>query len=322
MIVVLEGVDGAGKSSFAELVAEQIREQFPDDKVEVWHRGVPERTVLEEYGVDIERVRDEEPRRHVVTDRWHLGTLVYAPIYRDTGPFGELGVAGFRWIELLLAARGARTYVVSQPLDKIVQRLTERGEDYLQPEHVAQVRDRFIEIADWGTTSAGVIEPPDGDNTELAKKVVNQVWDSADAALELAQWPSYIGVPDPTVLLVGERKNPANPAMSDACFMPDHAGRAGTFLLESLPDQFWKYVGITNAYETDDIHELWDTLGNPPIVALGREASNFLMDNSLEHAGVPHPAFVQRFHRKRQEEYGLLIQHAAHTGKALFSWPR
>ena len=145
MIIATEGVDGAGKSTIAQRLADEIQRRYPNDRVEVWHRGVPERHVLEEYGTDIEKVREENPVRHIVTDRWHLGPLVYAPIYRDTGPYGELGVAGFRWIELLLAARGARMNIVTQPLEKIVKRLTARGEDYLQPEHVALVRDRFIE---------------------------------------------------------------------------------------------------------------------------------------------------------------------------------
>lgn len=323
MIIAFEGCDGTGKSTFAELVAEQIREARPGDRVEVWHRGVPERHVLEEYGVDIERLREEDPPFHVVTDRWHMGTLVYAPIYRDTGPFGELGVAGFRWVELLLAARGARTYVVSQSLDKIVQRLTERGEDYLQPEHVAQVRDRFIEISSWGATSAGVIQPPDGDNTEMAKRIVARAIEDEARALPLWKWPSYIGHPDPQVLLVGEKRS-GDPEefKSDACFMPDNANRAGTFLLEALPEYFWKTVGIANAYETDDMKGLIEFLGNPPVVALGRSASDALLDLDIEHGALPHPSYVKRFHPRQKIAYGEMIQDASFTGEVNLSWPK
>ena len=152
--------------------------------------------------------------------------------------------------------------------------------------------------------------------------MVDDAEKKAKEVAHLVEWPSYIGVPRPNVLLVGERKNPTNPAKSDAAFMPDHTGRAGTFLLEALPEHFWKGVGITNAYETNDFPRLVETLDTPPIVALGRSASDLLLDLDIEHGAVPHPSYVQRFHRKKKEEYGELIRAVASNGEVHLSWPK
>lgn len=158
----LEGCDGTGKSSLAKAVYADIERRvaegsLPDYPGELLHRGPPERSVFEEYTLDV----DGREKHHLVFDRWHLGTLVYAPLYRKTGPYGELGATGFAAVERFLQRRGARFFVIHQPYAVVKARLEARGEDYLQSHHVEQVLERFREVAAESVITS-VFTPRDG----------------------------------------------------------------------------------------------------------------------------------------------------------------
>lgn len=320
--VGLEGTDGTGKTSLAEAVRRELKElvatgALPFGSVEVIHRGPPEKSVLEEYATDVEGREDD----HLVFDRWHLGTCVYAPLYRATGPYGELGMAGFRWVEKFLQARGARFYVIDQPYEVVKRRLEVRGEDYLQAHHVEGVLERFREVNRWSTlTGEETVVPPDDVSTvdEVARTIVKDALLFNRDVGKLRRFPSYVGGPWPDVLLVGEKRGGQPPFISQACFMAVK-NRSGEFLWNALPDPFWRRVGAVNALE-DDVLELHELLDHPPVVALGRAASEALEKNGIPHGAVPHPQFVKRFHTSRQTEYGKLIEEVAKTQER-YAWP-
>lgn len=318
LFAIIEGVDGSGKSSLAEAVAAEIERRHPGDKVEIHHKSPPEQPVLKEYALDYEFYRPGNGH-HIVADRHHMGELTYAPIYRKTGPFGDLGVAGFRWVEMMLLARGARTWIADLPLETIRERLGIRGEDYLKAEHVEQVWSRYREIADIAATFVSHVAP-DGDTRSIVNLIVDTAERLEGETEYLYEWPTYIGLHRPTVLLVGEKKNGDGPHPSEACFMPDSPNRSGHFLLEALPEHFWKGVGIVNAYETDDFERFLDITRPTSMVALGKKASQFLDQFGLQHAAVPHPAYVKRFNRSKQTEYGELIEAVSKSGEVQLSW--
>jgi hypothetical protein len=312
----IEGTDGTGKTTMANAVRDELAARF--GSATLIHRGPPEKSVLEEYATDVEGRENE----HLVFDRWHLGSCVYAPLYRGTGPYGELGSGGFRWVEKFLQARGAKFYVVDLPYPTVKRRLETRGEDYLQSHHVEGVLERFRIVNDMSVLTESLFTPP----TELdcvpaaAKVIVDDALQYAAGAAELRAFPSYVGGPYPSVLLVGEKRGGKPPFESQACFMP-LKNKSGEYLWECLPEGFWQGVGVANACEGDDIAKLWETLDSPPVVALGKEASKRLYDLDIDHAGVPHPQRVKRFHNRLQEEYGALIEEVSVTGEQRFSWP-
>lgn len=140
-IIILEGIDGAGKTTLAQhiLEASQI-------ETTILHRGPLQGTVEDELIYPLQRVTADEL---LISDRWHLGELIYGPIYR-----GKSVVEGFYndLIDQLLFDMNAVKVVLSPPLDVIKARLEARGEDYLQPEHVDQVHALYEELAtkhDW-----------------------------------------------------------------------------------------------------------------------------------------------------------------------------
>lgn len=147
--IIIEGIDGAGKSTFIEKLDKAISDsqewyETRWDKV-FYHRGVPEGTIEQEYMNPLLRVKKNE---FFVADRWHVGEMVYGPIYR-----GESLVSG-EWekdIEEQLDRMKAIKIILLPPLEVVKKRLAERGEDYLQDEHVDDVYHFYSEYAEkWG----------------------------------------------------------------------------------------------------------------------------------------------------------------------------
>jgi ribose 1,5-bisphosphokinase PhnN len=310
MFIALEGVDGSGKSTVAEKLRAALEER--GYSVDMLHRGVPERNVLDEYQLDVEDYRPGA-NRAIVADRWHWGDIVYGELYRGRS---YLQTAGFRFVELFLRSRGAITVLVENTEDVIKNRLLERGEDYLKLDDIGHVITRYREVMAESTTGFHTTDDPDV--AEILRYA--EFWSTS--AQDLAPFPTYIGSRTPRVLLVGEkRSNPDSPSMS--AFRPSPTmGGSGAFLLETLPDEVWRSAGICNALEEPDLPGLIETLAGPPVIALGREASKALDAHGIDHGAVPHPAYIKRFHNGEQLNYGQLITRIIRTGDKEYSWPR
>lgn len=138
----MEGADGVGKTTFVELLMHFL------DHTTVLHRGPPEKEPWLEYTEELE---DYEPQAApgegptVVCDRWHWGELVYGPLYRGES---KLGWPGMLAVDRFLNDRGAIAVFLDGDEPTVTRRcFTERGEDYLQPEHVGWVLETYRTVA-------------------------------------------------------------------------------------------------------------------------------------------------------------------------------
>ena len=113
MIVIFECPDGAGKTTLAEQVAEATGAVYI-------HACEPERHPLVEYTAPLDLKKD------YVLDRWHLGEIVYGPLYR--GGSG-LTAEQFWAVEQYLDERGAIVVLCNGRTEELVTRLRARGED-------------------------------------------------------------------------------------------------------------------------------------------------------------------------------------------------
>lgn len=313
MFCILEGVDGGGKSTVANQLTSELESRgFLTQSL---HRGVPERDVLEEYQLDVEWFRPNSDTA-IVADRWHWGDIVYGELYRGSSYLGGINGGTFRYLELFLRSRGAISVLIENDPQVIIQRLAARGEDYLKTEHVPHVIERYREVFDASATGVAITESPDVD--AILKHA--EFWRLQ--AADLAPFPTYIGNRTPRVLLVGDRRSdPDGPSMT--AFRPGKGNNgSGAYLLEALPAGLWGEVGICNANEEEDLPALLDVLADPPVIALGHEASKALRKHDIQHAAVPHPAKIKRFHNKQQLNYGQLIDHVIGRDTKEFSWPR
>lgn len=146
--IVLEGNDGAGKSTLATIIAETFLALPAVNKpvVNLQHVGNPaekraDQTVQDYADQEYERLMrmvtcydPTDPDLLFVYDRFHSGSAAYGPIFRpgaNMDEFGQLGRKYFEDIELELAARGARTFYVMPSVEQILERTGAAPDEYL-----------------------------------------------------------------------------------------------------------------------------------------------------------------------------------------------
>jgi len=292
VLIILEGVDGAGKTTLAEELAGRLDDNL---SFKLMHSGPLKDDPLKEYEW---RLRDYTPGtgQHVVCDRWHVGELVYGPLYRGSSKLTE---PMRKHVEMYLDRLGAHKVVVSAPIATIQERLRLRGEDFLQDNHLGLVWDFYNEYAHqygWGVAASD----------ELPDHIIMHARRKESDASRLNPFHSYVGPVHPKHLLLGETQGATRygrPAY-DSAFVP-YPDTSGHYLLKALGTTGVTDFGLANARD-EDVSKLWHTLGRPNVICLGQEAEKLSRD--VPHQTVPHPSYVRRFRNGDLKEYGHQIK--------------
>ena len=309
MLIAVEGGDGTGKTTFCNALAELV------PNAERLHFGQPKHeSIFHEY----ECIDDYKPGqgRHIISDRYHLGELIYGPLYRGGS---KLDGPGLLHVELYLRAKGALLVHLTAAAETIYARIydetADRDEDFLQKMHVETVLRSYSKYTT--QTRLKTLHFANGEHVgtewtiSMAKRIERR-------ARHLASYNTYVGYEDPSLLLVGETHGRLNQGHA-AAFVP-YPATSGHYLLSSLLAVGCPRIGLVNALQ-DDVDSLWRALGCPPVVALGRVASKELTKVGIVHGAVPHPQFIRRFHHGKSEEYGRLILKVSNTREDQGSWP-
>ena len=159
MLIVLEGPDGAGKTTLAKDLMAGFYRKWPSGTFRIEHRG-PLRLNVDPF--DEYTLPDYDPTdmtNLVVCDRWHLSEAVYGPIYRGASRV-DLGFHE-KWLD----DRGALKLCVTAPLNVLTARVSERGDDYIEVGHLANIVRWFTRtltgLSGWQTVNTGGPLPPD-----------------------------------------------------------------------------------------------------------------------------------------------------------------
>lgn len=308
MLLILEGVDGAGKSTLAARLADELHRRDPAARVEVLHRGPPgDANPLDEYEVPLLSYRPGRDH-HIICDRWHLGELVYP---RVLGRPSLLDVAHLAHIELTLRSRGAVLVHVAPPLDVIYRRLRDRPDDSpgAAPGVIDRVHERFAaEVAE--TTIELAFTGGTPSNDVCIDAILRVAAHTERACVGLNDFITYVGPPRPRALLLGDRRGVAGTPDEHGlgpAFMP-YPSTSGAYLLRALPRSHRDQIGLANARDVDDWHELWRVLDRPNIVTLGANATRVVAGRRpLCHGSLPHPQFVRRFFYDACDDYGARL---------------
>lgn len=311
MLIALEGCDGVGKSTVAERLVGALS---LSGEVEVLHKGPMTADAITEYELPLE---DYAPGsgRHVICDRWSLGELVYGPLLRGESRVSE---AERRHIDRFLAARGCVMAHVTAPQHLIRRRLTERGDDLIKLEHVSHIvnayHDLFTTLPQVTYAAQLALNGDDDHDRPLLQALVHTAAAVEAGAYQLTRFRTYVGGTSPGVLLLGERRNSPTdrPDPHRAAFTP-YPSTSGAFLLSALPHDLASTAGLANACE-EDVVALYEVLGEPRVVALGRAAALECERAEVPYGQVPHPQWVRRFANSRLTDYGLAIREAAYHG--------
>jgi thymidylate kinase len=306
MLCIVEGPDGAGKSTLVSKIAAELS-CLPGLDVEIFHRGPPTRHPLDEYETPL---IDYRPRtgRNVVCDRWHVGEWVYPQVLKRKT---QADTATWRHLEMFLAARGAVVVYILPSITELKRRV---GEDdwLIENDDLDEIRMWYLNAIDMTVNNGNMLLDPNN-RIEAWQVIQNATWLENEAA-RVVHRGSYVGLPRPNVLLVGERREFEEPY--PPAFGP-YPATCGNWMLKALDVRHAAY-GLANAYE-ENLEELWVSLGQPRVVALGRRADQELTKAGLRHGVVPHPQYVRRFHYREDGWYDALVRRAADEGEDLLS---
>jgi hypothetical protein len=330
MLIILEGPDGSGKTHLARDLAELIGRALPNDNVTISHSGPPADHPLDEYERSLTWYRPGEGN-HLILDRWHWGEYVYPAVTNRETRFNLVQ----EWhVENYLRRLGAIVVQTTQYADQYQRVYTERNELHdaaILPAvelHYREIRRRtHLPVVDWNWMS-----PIWGD----LHRVIEEAERQEKLHVELNPFVTYVGPRRCDFLLFGDVRHrirdgydPDNVKSLDPAFVPfgDTSGDflIGAFLNGGSGAGF--NVGLANACDVDDPYKLWLAVGQPRVVALGRNAMRRL--GTIQRVGfnpnhswgaVPHPQYVRRFYHRDQWAYGQNIRLAARHGGDYTKW--
>lgn len=307
MLIVVEGPDCVGKSTLVERLRDAIttRDDLPTRDVFTFHSGPPTQHPLDEY---VKPLLDYWPDhgRNVICDRWHLGEYVYPTIFGRTS---QLDAPTGAYVDLFLRARGALLVYVDRDPIETADCLASRGDDLVTPEQASSIHEGFLR-AFAGCLLPRVVVHGLESHSEAVTQILDRARDLERAYAPLAGYVTYVGTRAPALLLLGDvRHNHRLGDRDDArtTFMP-YPATSGHYLLNQLVQRHGveslRHVGIANACDEDDPAKLYQLLGQPPTVALGRNAERA---TSGWTRYVPHPQHQRRFAHHAGARYADLV---------------
>lgn len=310
MLIILEGCDGVGKSTLAERLVASLEHLTPT-RVELLHRGPITEHPLREYELPLDDYRPGGDR-HVICDRWHIGEAIYGPMYRGKS---QLTRADRLHIELFLAGRGALLVLMTQMPNVIRERLKRRGDDMVTEDQVDEIAARYLDVS---YEACMPVVHARGCSDDVVLGIIGEANAHEVFTETLNRFPTYVGPIRPHFLILGERRNERKSEGHSSAFVP-YPGTSGRYLLDALPTHVAWACGIANAME-EDVHALWQTLGEPRVLTLGNEAHRELLQLEMEHGAAPHPQYVRRFHHRQQVAYGRTLANALLHQEDMTSW--
>lgn len=320
MLIVLEGVDGAGKSTLGDALERRISKLHPHDEVRRFHKGPPTAHAINEYLRPLAHYRPGQGR-HWILDRWHLGEWVYPRLLNRSS---TMDWPVFHAIELFLTKLGASGVYCRQFTDAYQSVYAQRGEDISRLSETEKLFDEvptalpFMQY-NWQSSVSATVDDIITSSTYWEKR-----------ALDSGSLVTYTGAQRyARYLLVGDRRvdydatHPTGGSL-DPAFLP-LPSTSGHFLFRALANTPLRaQFGLVNANDVDELDQLPSDLLAPEhsVVALGRNASKQLTKLDIRHAVVPHPQYVRRFHYSMVELYGSLLIHALRQKDGDYgSWP-
>lgn len=337
MLIILEGVDGAGKTTLAREITAALRAAYPGDQIDEYHKAPPRQHPLSEYEVPLYRYRPGR-NHHVVCDRWHVGEAIYPEVLERLTSWD---VAVQRHIELFLRSRGALLVHVNPPMSVLRRRVRERGDDLIGEHQLLDLQfryDRYVRDSILLTQRVASTATP-----FIVEKIISAARTLDQVSVPLSPHVTYVGPTAPAYLILGDARHelknslalareghykikPEQTINNGPAFGP-YPSTSGHFLLKYLPEDLWRQsLGLANACDVDSVVALLRTLGNPPTIALGVNAWRELRDVDAlaggggQIAAAPHPQYVRRFLNRHGEAYGRLIADAVVYGKNELGW--
>lgn len=289
MIVILEGPDGSGKTTLARFLEKEHGFRYI-------HTGPPETDkVLDAYGRTLYDAHKSGDL--VVIDRLHVGERIYGPILRDQD---KLGLRGEILIQRLISAYGAQLIFCLPPFFTALANWKARhGEELVAHEntytaiynkYLSTMNSVFYNSASWY------------DYTRMALDTSAKLLLAFHNKEVLPH--GVIGSTSPLFLFVGDQ---ANQTYLDLPFFSLNG--SSQYLNDCLTEAGYqeKSIALVNAIDLSGsrmpLSEIYATLREPKVIALGGNAHDALNHSRVKHVTIPHPAYWKRFQSDKRDDY-------------------
>lgn len=289
MLIVIEGPDKTGKTTLAKAISTELGYEYK-------HFSAPKGSPADEYIDFLLNLK-----RPTVCDRFHLGELVYGPMFR-----GKAGITPLELATIERVMRLKQTILIHAvtPIDTANTRLVKSTEhEVVNVVQNIQAARGFAEVMP--KTNAGPVLKYDGSSITALHAIIDEVVGLLREYGETLDPADYTGIGTVTgskIVFVGEQVN-KNVTWRG---LPFDRGFASQFLLDTfqaarVPE---KAVYLCNADKLTKKEAL--TLkftGWTRFVALGAKASDKLARLGIRAYDLAHPQFIKRFHYKRKDRY-------------------
>lgn len=295
MIIVLEGPDGAGKSTLAqEFVRRGFEYRYHDD---------PPKPGEDKFATYTKAILSVAPTEDVVFDRFAPSEHVYGLVRRGET---QIGIEQLRLINRLLYSRGAFTIFCLPPFATVEKNWRARLKDELvqdsgQLEKLYHAYDA-LRSSEYDRLHAIAYDYSVGPS----------IFGFHATKLSIPLLPFYlpegvIGHPSARFLFVGEQSSDVH----DLAFYSYSSARSAHFLNLALWEAGFKEheLCFTNARYPDggerDIKSIYD---GRIVIALGDVAGRVCSHQGVPYLAAPHPQYVRRFKSKRREQYVAMLR--------------
>lgn len=310
-IVVVEGCDRVGKTTLCRRLEEEFRRRGHATRRLKASRPEPGVRALDEYAAPL---LGYDQAAAWIVDRWHVGELVYGPLYRGKS---RLSSAQRVHVEQMLSARGAVKVHVTADAGTVRERMERDGEAFLKAVDAERVLREFEHYTSDGPHGWLRVRGDDSMGRTVGMLVDLAASRAAMAAPVAAISPSYAGSLQPDAVLVGDapnhRGNERNPPY--AAFTPWDGNSAEHLLLSldaaGVDHAAYGYVNANGAGE--NLLDLVRVLNQPRLVTLGCNA-----ELAVERAGLAdlvaarlrHPQYEKRFKHHELSRYAEQLRDA------------
>lgn len=306
-MIIVEGADHVGKTTLCGYLHERTGYPFK-------HLGQlsPPWDYFQDYL--------EHAASDVILDRFVLSELAYGPVFRGAVNPRFSAHAQRCVARAINRAAGLTVYVYANWLT-VAKRIAIKPDELVsqEAEHV-NLHVQFtcamssnLALGDRGVryyqriidTSDRAIMHTDVEDIRITQQAERSIRNRVDN-IGVESWGSL----HPNFLLVGER-------CAGRAWPPFSGAHGSSETLSSLLDEAEipeRAIHLVNAYGVDgndqsaQIKELWDALGKPVIVCLGKVAKEKAGDIMMRSISFPHPQWIRRFHFYEVKKWGQALR--------------
>lgn len=314
MFIIVEGPDGAGKSTLVDRLQREAHRRG-EGVVLVNPKRSPVKSTLEEYVGGLDWYTPGGGKT-LILDRSWLSEDVYGPLWRGHG----LDPTERTYLASWALARGATLAILDVDDAELASRLRTRGDEEVPAEEGPVYAIRYRELRRVWMNDGLACNVYAGDSRGIEHDILDRASRTRD---ELVGWgvdriPGLVGdVRRCNLLVLGDERSVSVKERGLGCPFPPIPGSCAREVLwpalRGLAARSVRPV-VVNASECTpgELKNLWESLATPPVVALGLQAqSRAKLADSIVAGHVPHPQYVRRFQYKLRDQYANAIRRAS-----------